>query len=140
VMTPITGKPSAADIAAAQTILAAARDAATKYMDIGVARAAGYKQATPFFHGMAHYTNYVFAVLAGAHLFDPRRPTSLLYTRSLRGYHLVGVMFTAPESDTVADLNALVPTSIARWHYHHDLCISGVLIGRAPNAASCVAG
>lgn len=139
-MTPLTGRPTAAGTAAAQAILAAAREAAARYADNTVALDAGYKQATPFFHGTAHYTNYAFAALAGAHLFDPRRPTSLLYTRSGKEYHLVGVMFTAPESDTVADLNALVPTSIARWHYHHDLCISGVLIGRAPNAASCVAG
>ena len=139
-MTPLTGTPTAADIANAKAILAAARETAAKYGDISVATAAGYKRATPFIDGMAHYTNYLYAILAGIQMFDPSRPTSLLFTRSLTGYHLVGEMLTAPESDTVADLNALVPTSIARWHFHHDLCISGVLAGKAPNAASCVAG
>jgi len=68
-----------------------------------------------------HFTNYRNA-MAAQFGFDAAKPTSLLYKRTANGYELIGAMYTAPRTSTLADLDARVPLSVAHWHEHVNFC------------------
>jgi len=68
-----------------------------------------------------HFTNYRNA-MAAQFGFDAARPTSLLYKKTSDGYELIGAMYTAPRTSSLADLDARVPLSIAHWHEHVNFC------------------
>jgi hypothetical protein len=58
--------------------------------------------------------------------FDPAAPQALLYRRDADGqFHLAGAMYIAPPSATLDDLDAMIPLSVAHWHRHMNICISG---------------
>lgn len=119
-MTPITGTPSAADEARAAATLAATRAATVQYTDINLAMADGYTHRTRF-APYAHFSNYRYAALANR-TFDPTKPTSLLYAVVNGAPTLAGVMYTAPASDTPAQLAQILPSTIASWHQHLNVC------------------
>lgn len=68
-----------------------------------------------------HFTNMKNAI-AAQFGFDAAKPTSLLYKKTANGYELIGAMYTAPRSATLADLDARAPLSIAHWHEHVNFC------------------
>jgi hypothetical protein len=119
-MTPITGTPSAADQAKVAAVLAATKAATSQYADINLAIAGGYTHHTPFFPS-AHFSNYQYAALANR-AFDPTRPTSLLYAIVNGAPTLAGVMYTAPATDTPAQLAQILPSTIVSWHQHFNIC------------------
>ncbi len=134
---------SAADRARADQIVQRLRAAIEPYKDYRVAEAAGY---TPFHPEwplpMYHFTSTQNA-LANEFSFDPARPTSLMYKRVPGGYDLVGAMYTAPRSSTLAELDARVPLSVATWHEHVNLCLPPPGMGAqafGPNARFGLAG
>jgi hypothetical protein len=47
---------------------------------------------------------------------DEHRPRTLLYRRTATGFRLAGVQFSARNRRTDAQLDDILPTSIARWH------------------------
>jgi hypothetical protein len=115
----------AGDQARADSIVEIARAATEKYRDVAVAEADGFKRFAPTIkrQKIYHYTNRM-AGLKARFAFDPARPTSLLYRDGPDGkLELVGVMYTAPASESLDDLDRRIPLSIARWHQHTNLCL-----------------
>jgi hypothetical protein len=107
----------------ADQVVAAARQAAEKYVDYKVALADGYKIFLPKLpQKQYHFTNYRYAFEAAIQ-FDPDHPTSLLYEKTSDGYKLIGVMYTAPKNANWNDLDQRIPLSIAQWHAHINLCM-----------------
>jgi hypothetical protein len=75
--------------------------------------------------------------------FDPAAPQALLYRRGSDGeFHLAGGMFVAPPDATPVDLDAMIPLSVAHWHQHTNICVTGnrrsfKLVPRATTAEAC---
>jgi hypothetical protein len=107
----------------ADSIVAAARAAMAPYVDYRKALDDGYKIFLPNVpQPQYHFTNYEFGKAARS-VFDPGKPTSLLYKKTPDGgYRLVGAMYTDAVDATEADLNSRIPLSIARWHQHINFC------------------
>ena len=140
IMTPITGTPTAADQAKVASIVAATRAATKPYLHISAALASGYTHHTPFFP-YAHFSNYRYAALT-KNGFDPTRPTSLLYALVDTKPTLAGVMYTAPASDTPAQLAEILPSTIVSWHQHLGMCYTAtrVMTGQTPAICSSLGG
>lgn len=113
---------NAADEARAEQLAATLRQSIEKYRDYHAALADGFKIFLPNIpQAQYHFTNYANGLKA-QFVFDPTRPTSLLYQKTADGYELVGAMYTAPRSYTEDQLNERVPLSVARWHEHVNFC------------------
>ncbi|HXX56274.1 MAG TPA: hypothetical protein VEJ17_00610 [Candidatus Nitrosotalea sp.] len=114
---------SAEDQQRANEIVEQLRAGIEKYKDYHVALNDGYKIFMPNVPQQEyHFTNYGNGFLE-AFVFDPARPTSLLYKKTSSGYELVGAMYTMPKRATEDQLNERVPLSIATWHEHTNLCM-----------------
>ena len=123
-LTPLR-TPTHADSVRATKITAELRQAIAKYQDTTTAVADGYKMFLPKLkeQRIYHFTNYGRAFVAEFH-FDPAKPTSLLYKRGTDGtLHLIGAMYTAPKTASLAKLDTRVPLGIARWHKHVNWCV-----------------
>jgi hypothetical protein len=107
----------------ADAVVAAARKAMAPYGDFHRALADGYKIFLPNVpQAQYHFTNYEYG-LASRSVFDPLKPTSLLYKKTGEdSYQLVGVMYTAKVDASEEDIDQRVPLSIARWHQHINFC------------------
>ena len=113
----------AGDQEKADQIVQAARAIAEKYKDYKVALADGYQIFLPNVpQKQYHFTNYWNAFRA-RNVFDPSKPTSLLYEKDGAGYKLLGVMYTAKKDASEDELNSRIPLSIAQWHAHVNLCL-----------------
>lgn len=113
------------DRARADSIAEIARVAVAKYKDVALAEADGYARFAPQIRKQRvyHYTNRRLALKAQV-TFDPATPTSLLYRDGPNGsLVLVGVMYTAPASLSLNELDRRIPLSIARWHQHTNICL-----------------
>jgi len=116
---------TAADSARARQVVSELRGAIAKYADTSAAIADGYIFRPRFKRApkVYHFTNRRNA-LQSAVVFDPQRPTSILYERQRDGtLKLIGAMYTAPKRSSLDDLNGRLPLSIARWHQHVNLCM-----------------
>jgi len=77
--------------------------------------------------------------------FEPSAPQALLYRRGADGQlRLAGAMYVAPLSATLDDLDAMIPLSLAHWHRHLNICVSGTQtslrrIPKATTAEACEA-
>jgi len=123
VMTPVW--PLApGDSARAESVVVEVRRAMAKYQDVRQAVADGYKAFFPNVpQPVYHYTSRANG-LAARRGFDVTRPTSLLYRPDGNGgFTLIGVMYTAPRSASLEELNRRIPLSIARWHEHVNWCV-----------------
>lgn len=121
-MTPV--RPATAeDRSRADQIAATLSDAIEKYKDYRVALTDGFRIFMPNLpQTQYHFTNYWNGYLEGF-TFDPARPTSLLYRKTKDGYELIGAMYTAPRTASLAELDERVPLGVARWHQHTNLCM-----------------
>ncbi len=107
----------------ADEVARSARAALEKYRDYKAAEADGYQIFLPKLpQKQYHFTNYRYAFEA-AFVFDPSRPTSLLYEKAGDGYKLIGAMYTAPKDMSEAELDERIPLSVAQWHAHVNLCV-----------------
>jgi len=107
----------------AARVVESARSVAKKYEDYRVALNDGFQIFLPNLpQKQYHFTNYQYAFEA-AFEFNPDHPTSLLYEKHGDGYKLIGVMYTAPKMTTEAELDKRIPSSIAQWHAHINLCL-----------------
>jgi hypothetical protein len=107
----------------ADAVVAAAREAANKYVDYKIALADGYKIFLPNLpQKQYHFTNYRYAFEAAIQ-FNPEHPTSLLYEKHGDDYKLIGVMYTAPKNANWSELDQRIPLSIAQWHAHVNMCL-----------------
>jgi hypothetical protein len=99
-----------------------ARDRERK--DYRVALADGYRIFMPKMPQSEYHFNNFWNGFVESFTFDPTRPTSLLYKKTPGGgWELTGVMYTAPRSATLEQLDERVPLSVARWHEHVKLCM-----------------
>jgi hypothetical protein len=107
----------------AKAVVDQVRIAIEKYKDYKKAIADGYIQANPTVdQPQFHFTNDANAKYADT-VFDPTRPTSLLYYRTAqKRFTLEGVMFTTRPSASEDELNRRIPLSVARWHKHTNFC------------------
>ena len=89
----------------------------------------------------AHFSNYRYAGLANLR-FGPARPTSLLYAVVQGSPSLAGVMYTAPATDTPAQLAQILLSTIVSWHQHMGICYlaRGVRTGVAQAACESQGG
>ncbi len=111
------------DLARADAILKQLRAGVEKYKNYRVALADGYQIFLPNLpQRQYHFTNYKNGFLE-AFVFDPARPTSLLYKKTADGYQLVGAMYTMPKNATEDQLNKRVPLSVTSWYQHVNLCM-----------------
>jgi hypothetical protein len=123
-MTP-RRKATATDSTRAMEVVGTLRSAISKYRDIRVAKADGFRMFAPEIKNQRvyHFTKRLWAI-ENQFTFDASRPTSLLYRKDVQGnFVLVGGMYTAPKRYSAGDLNKNIPTSIARWHKHVNWCL-----------------
>ena len=114
---------NAQDRQRADQIVANLREVIEPYKDYRVALADGYRIFMPQMpQSEYHFTNY-WNGFVESFTFDPQRPTSLLYKKTHDGWELTGVMYTAPRTATLDQLNERVPLSVAHWHEHINLCM-----------------
>ena len=113
------------DEARARDILATLRSSIARYRNYRVALAHGMRIFLPGIpQDVYHFTDYARTGQEYQGRFDIAHPGSLLYSRDAAGnYTLVGAMYSAPPEATPADLDAIVPLSIARWHVHTNICL-----------------
>jgi hypothetical protein len=121
-MTPLRPKQPGDD-EKAKALVEQVKAAIEKYKDYKKALADGYVIANPkVVQPQAHFNNDANVRLADL-MFDPTKPSSLLYYRTpTQRYKLEGVMFTDSTSATEDQLNQRIPLSIARWHEHTNFC------------------
>ena len=114
---------NAEDQQRADQIVAVLRDLLQRYKDYRVAEADGYQIFMPQMPQHEYHFNNYWNGFVESFTFDPARPTSLLYKKTHDGWELTGVMYTAPRTASLDQLNERVPLSIARWHEHLNLCM-----------------
>jgi len=132
--------PAPGDQERADAIVAAARRLVAKYADVADAERDGFKKFLPNIElPQEHFTNAAYAREAWRGTFDPDHPTSLIYKRTASGLQIVGVMYTASNLASEADLDAKIPMSVGTWHRHVNFCLaplealgSGAYLGRHP--------
>jgi hypothetical protein len=107
----------------ADAVVAAAKEALAPYQDYQKAIADGYRIFLPNIpQPQYHFTNYDNGRAAATH-FDPLKPTSLLYKKTVGGgYKLVGAMYTDRVAANEDELNERIPLSVAHWHQHTNFC------------------
>lgn len=113
-----------ADSARAGEIVRVMRGSLARYADVGTAERDGYVLFMPWLEEQViyHYNNLANAGAARV-AFDATRPTSLLYRNDASGAKvLVGAMYTAPATATLAELDARLPVGVAFWHQHVNFC------------------
>jgi hypothetical protein len=119
----LKGTAQAGDEQRAEDIVIAAKRVLVRYADVNTALKDGYKPFHPSgkMGEEVHYTNYRYGRQEREHVnYD--QPGSILYKRTPQGMQAVGVMYTAPQNATPAQLNVVAPLSIATWHRHVDFC------------------
>jgi hypothetical protein len=114
---------SAEDSARAREIGRTVFSAIEKFRDPDVAIASGYMKFPPGDNQpLYHFGNPKLSALE-MDRFDAEKPSSLLYKPDGKGgLRLIGAMFLAPDTASLATLNAWTPLGIARWHRHVAQC------------------
>jgi hypothetical protein len=121
------------DSARAAALVLAARAALRQYVDVHVAERDGYYRNMPWLEDQPiyHYNSARNFNAAEQGQFDPAKPVSLLYKKNDRGQvRLVGAMYATGASAAPDSLDALLPTSMAHWHQHVNLCYPGPTVLR----------
>lgn len=118
---------TSADTARALAMVRRLREAIAPYQDVKAAEAAGYRMRPDMEmrsrKALIHMGNPRLRGDPNA-AFDPSRPQALLYRQPSNGeLTLAGVMFTAPVSASLEELDARVPLSVAQWHKHVNVCM-----------------
>jgi len=115
--------PQPGDAERADAIVAYARRLVAQYANVADAERDGYTKFLPNIElPQEHFTKAGFAREAWFGTFDSTHPTSLIYDRDASGLHIVGVMYTASNLATEAELDRRVPMSIGTWHRHVNFC------------------
>jgi hypothetical protein len=120
-----------ADSARAAALVATARAALSRYKDVKLAEQDGYwRNASMVKDQPIYHYNSLHNIKAAARgEFDITKPLSLLYKNDEHGQlRLVGAMYgTGVENP---NLDAMLPTSMAHWHEHVNLCSPSREAGR----------
>ncbi len=122
-LTPLRS-PAPGDSARAAEVLAVMRRELSKYRELRVAQADGFRQYIPAGGALVQHFTKIRWAFQSRNGLDPARPTSLLYQRAADGsLTLVGAMFTAPAQTSDAELDARLPLSVVHWHQHINWCL-----------------
>lgn len=120
---------TSADTARALEVVHELRAAIAPYQTLEAAEAAGYRarrDAGTVKAGKLLHVGKRMRRAGGQQGFDPKAPQALLYRREPGGrMQLAGAMFVAPLSATPEELDAMIPLSVAHWHRHVNVCVSG---------------
>jgi hypothetical protein len=139
---------TAADSARALEVVEHLRAAVAPYQTLEAAEAAGYqsrKDPEMVKGARILHVGKRMGLPGQSKPFDPSAPQALLYRRGADGkFRLAGAMYVAPLSATLDDLDAMIPLSVAHWHQHMNICISGSArsfrrIPKATTAEACEA-
>ena len=115
--------PEPGDRERADAIVADTRLLVAKYANVADAERDGFAKFLPNIKlPQEHFTNAAYAREAWFGTFNSAHPTSLIYARTPAGLHIVGVMYTASNMVSEADLDRRVPMSIGTWHRHVNFC------------------
>jgi hypothetical protein len=138
VMAPVpSGPPTAAEQAAADTLVAQTTAAVAKYASLSAATAAGYVPATNPNGYEVHYANW--QIVRSGDVLDPTHPSSLVYANTVKGPVLLGAMYLGagpciPGPD--------IGGPLTQWHAHDNLCLSAThqVVGKTDASGSCASG
>ncbi|HEY8812368.1 MAG TPA: hypothetical protein VIO86_07750 [Candidatus Dormibacteraeota bacterium] len=119
---PPSNQPTAADRVAAAQFATTTWNDITRYQDVTVAVAAGYRPQTPE-ATQVHYENKAYEMGSKRPVMDPNRPQGLVYARTPSGPVLLGAMFVlADRNQRGNDFNG----AATGWHIHPNACVSPV--------------
>ena len=118
---PPSNRPTAADRVAATQFATTTWNDITRFQDVNVALADGYRPQTPE-ATTAHYENKKYEG-KNRPVMDPNRPQGLVYARTPHGPVLLGAMFVlADQNQRGNDFNG----AATGWHLHPNVCVSPV--------------
>jgi hypothetical protein len=112
------------ELAHAQRLVAILRHDLARYRQPAAAERDGYRKEgedVPV-GSLKHFFNYANFAKNHEHL-DPQAPAAILYRRTKTGFELAGVMFTAPISASMDELDRRVPLALGHWHSHRNVCV-----------------
>jgi len=137
-MAPVpAGPPTAAQQAAADTLVAETTADVQKYSDLVAAEAAGYEPITSTRGPMTHYADW--SLVGPANVLNPEAPPSLMYANTVDGPVLIGAMFFGPgPCEPGPDIGG----SLTDWHAHANLCLNTrhQVVGTTDATGSCARG
>jgi len=141
VMAPVpSGKPTAAEQAAANQLVAETTKDVAQYANLSAAENAGYVPLSPGGRTRAAYEHYMdFAVIAGHDVLDPAHPSALMFANTVDGPVLIGAMFLGPAP---CQVGPDVGGPLTQWHAHDNLCLNTdhQLVGRTTATGTCTVG
>jgi hypothetical protein len=107
-----------------QRLLAILRHELVRYRDPAAAERDGYlREGEDVPAGsLKHFFKYENFAKNQDHL-DPEAPAAILYRRTATGYELAGVMFTAPITASMDELDKRIPLALGHWHSHRNICV-----------------
>jgi hypothetical protein len=105
---PTLEQQEAADELAAET-----RAGVAEYVDLSVAKAAGYQPSSPSWRPITHYLNPAYQ--RDGEILDPDRPEALVYANTSEGLVLLGAMYVMPEP---GDPGPRIGGCLTQWHAH----------------------
>jgi hypothetical protein len=107
-----------------QRLLAILRHDLLRYRDPAAAERDGYlREGEDVPAGsLKHFFKYENFAKNQEHL-DPEAPAAILYRRTAAGFELAGVMFTAPITASMEELDKRVPLALGHWHSHRNICV-----------------
>jgi hypothetical protein len=112
------------EMAHTQRLLAILRREFVRYRDPAAAEHDGYrKEGEDVPAGsLKHFFKYENFARNHDHL-DPESPAAILYRRTASGFELAGVMFAAPISASMDELDKRIPLALGHWHSHRNICV-----------------
>ncbi len=132
-------RPTSAQFAAAGRLVAATRQNARRFADLGDARTAGYAPHVRAVRSTMHYFNASY--VTDGRVLDPARPEGLLYARTTRGPVLVAAVYLMNRAD---EPGLAVGGCLTEWHTHNNFCSSdpanGMITGVLDRNGRCPPG
>jgi hypothetical protein len=114
-----TRAPTQQEQMAAAKLAADTRAGISKYEDVRVALADGYRPTTPPKQPIVHYGNKAYA--HDGRLLDPSRPENLVYANTSHGLVLLGAMYM---TEKLGQAGPDPAGSLVQWHRHATICFA----------------
>jgi len=137
VMAPVPSTPpTAAQQAAAASLVSETEQDTAQYDSVDVAEADGYRPTSTRLLPFTHYLNPM--VVKSGDVLDPSHPSALMFANTVAGPMLIGAMYMgAAPCQPGPDIGG----SLTQWHAHDNLCTSGGrLVGRTSGSGTCTEG
>ncbi len=137
-----TTTPTAAQQAAAVSLVNTTVAATAKYKSLAAAKAAGFVPITPTGAAVVHYINWTNLddTVTPAEVLNPSAPQSLVYANTSTGPRLVAAMYVMPNGSTATPPQP--GGCLTQWHIHTNLCFNPghVVVGVTDSSGHCPAG